>query len=315
MKFDNNEWATFFKNLAERMTNENDVSDITLALCRSCELFQKLFIDFCFYKSIKNEIDNIERETTFEKSRPDFIISDEEGKKYLLEVKLYDKNIHNEYKNISEIEKRAFIANYKIPKKGNIYHYNRTWHDFIIYLEKEFSDSKINEPMIFGYIEYIKSVTSYFKGVNMDLSNLISLQTFVEIVKSIIKNDSKTPKKDFNLDGGIIAYEVKYKYKNQGIHFKFGIDFWEGLDEPFINIAISYKDTSKAILNKLEKAKDYGKYYKKDYNYDDREGYTDILFILKKAQFNKLCDNNIDLKEQREILESYYQEIKKLIEK
>ena len=39
------EWISFFEYLADRMRNENDLSDITFALCKSNKDFQNLFTD------------------------------------------------------------------------------------------------------------------------------------------------------------------------------------------------------------------------------------------------------------------------------
>ena len=45
-----------YKKLAEKFNSENDLSDITWALCSSNDTFQKIFLDYFFYKSIKNDI-------------------------------------------------------------------------------------------------------------------------------------------------------------------------------------------------------------------------------------------------------------------
>jgi len=42
------EMETFFDMLSERKWIENDLSDVTRALCEASKKFKKLFLDFCF---------------------------------------------------------------------------------------------------------------------------------------------------------------------------------------------------------------------------------------------------------------------------
>jgi hypothetical protein len=38
----------FFRKLSERLNKENNLSDITWALCESSEQFKNLFLEYCF---------------------------------------------------------------------------------------------------------------------------------------------------------------------------------------------------------------------------------------------------------------------------
>ena len=69
----------FFEYLAERKYHENDLSDITYALCYANDNFRKCFLNFCF----KDENDSVDidtrdltREYSIEDSRPDFYFHD-----------------------------------------------------------------------------------------------------------------------------------------------------------------------------------------------------------------------------------------------
>lgn len=53
------EWISFFEYLADRMRNENDLSDITFALCKSNKDFQNLFLNFCFDENLDTEYPSI----------------------------------------------------------------------------------------------------------------------------------------------------------------------------------------------------------------------------------------------------------------
>jgi hypothetical protein len=107
----------FFQQLAIRLYNENNISDITWALCESNETFKKIFLGFCFDKSIYQKIETIKRESRVKSVRPDFTITDIDGKKYYLEVKKYDQNLHPNYEKLKNKKtKLALIANYSAEK-------------------------------------------------------------------------------------------------------------------------------------------------------------------------------------------------------
>jgi hypothetical protein len=305
----------FFSYLAERLANENDISDITWALCRSDSRFQEIFLGYCFGDSIKLEIDSIEREVSKDDSRPDFTITDVEDKKYILEVKIYDKNVHKEYKNKFKNDTRAFIANYTFSDKDTIYHHVGTWHEFIKHLEGK----KLDNQLINGYIKYLKSVTNYFEGETMNLSNVYSLSTFVGAVREIIQSDGdgKKPKKDFAPNEGWIGYDVRYKKKNKNIHFYFGLYFW-GKENTKENTGVFiqfYKDTAQGILTKLLNTKEGGDYYDlPEENSDGDKGTGDINVFLKESKFKKLQDEKIPFEDQKDILDKYYHEVLNLLE-
>ena len=88
--------VAFFDSLAERLKNENDLSDVTYALCQSNEVFKQFFLDF-FFGNGKIDIhrDKVEivREQTFEGSRPDFTVNVAQDI-YLIENKIWDHNHH-----------------------------------------------------------------------------------------------------------------------------------------------------------------------------------------------------------------------------
>lgn len=50
----------FFESMAERLTNENDLSDITYALCKTDNDFRKFFLEYCFEEAV--DTDNLIRE-------------------------------------------------------------------------------------------------------------------------------------------------------------------------------------------------------------------------------------------------------------
>ena len=96
MNKNKNELSNFFSALAERKHNENDLSDITYALCYSDDEFCRFFLHFCFDEEIKTF--DLTREYQRDSSRPDFYFHDLENQERIIEVKLYDRNQHfNQY--------------------------------------------------------------------------------------------------------------------------------------------------------------------------------------------------------------------------
>ena len=64
----------FFQFLSSKYHKENDLSDITWAMCQSCESFRFAFLGFFFPEmQIKPSL-SIEREKAEDDSRPDFYI-------------------------------------------------------------------------------------------------------------------------------------------------------------------------------------------------------------------------------------------------
>lgn len=74
--------SSFFRNLAVRFRKENDLSDITWALCEASPTFKGIWIRFFFGDELNpDDIDWIQREATFDDkgSRVDFLIKKKGG--------------------------------------------------------------------------------------------------------------------------------------------------------------------------------------------------------------------------------------------
>jgi hypothetical protein len=307
----------FFQQLAIRLYNENNISDITWALCNSNMSFRNIFLDYCFDSAISQEIDNIEREFSEKSLRPDFLITDIDAKRYLLEVKKYDRNLHKEYKKLKNIEKLALIANYSVGKQDT-YDYPRTWHGFIEHLTEAMRDNNgLNTQIINGYLDYLISVTGYFKGATMNLTNLCSLHGFLITIKGIVEK-SLTEERF-----GLKEKEIKIKYdccevwsgidikfiKNRKyFHIWFGVTYHEKNGRIYLFIEF-FADCSPNIKERLSNM-DKGKYFIKPYP----EGEGQIVEI-KKSLLEKLLDDEQKsdseqkYKEQKDDLREYFEEV------
>lgn len=90
---------TFFRFLGERLTDENNASDVLCAAFRAFDEFRSVVVE-CLRLPSTGPLE-ITRERTIEGSRPDFLITGEEGF-FLVEVKLFDKNYHyDEYNRLA----------------------------------------------------------------------------------------------------------------------------------------------------------------------------------------------------------------------
>ena len=83
----------FFENLSYRRKNENDLSDVTWAMCNASLKFKEFFLKFFFSDIIVSEDTIIDREVSKENSRPDFVVYNGEDK-YLIENKINDDKQH-----------------------------------------------------------------------------------------------------------------------------------------------------------------------------------------------------------------------------
>ncbi len=90
---------SFFFNLASKFYKENDLSDVTWAMCQASELFLQRFLKFFFNRDFLKTIE-IRREISAEEegARVDFYIEyyNELGERelYLIEAKIGDHNQH-----------------------------------------------------------------------------------------------------------------------------------------------------------------------------------------------------------------------------
>lgn len=299
----------FFSNLSQRLRNENDISDITWALCCTNNYFQRIFLEYCFGNLICEDVDYIEREFFENNLRPDFLIHDIKENRYILEVKKYDSNLHNEYKNMKNIKAKAFIANYTIDKQ-NIYDNTITWHGFVDHLKKAIKKKiELNNPLINGYLKYLISATDYYEGVSMNLTGFQSLHTFVRTIDEIVNQSNIRGLKTKHVcDDGYSGTNIKFYKNRKFFHFWFGITYFDLNDDIYLFIEF-FDDCSKSIKETLM-SKDAGKYFKKPYKEDG----TSIFVEIKKRYFGILCDKEKPFEDQKNLLKKYFEEILKIFE-
>lgn len=187
-----------FENIALRVRNENNLSDIIYAFCNTSNEFGILFLQFFFENYDSNDvIVDFKREFSKNGSRPDFYIKTSR-KEYIIEIKINDRSHHfeqyqSEFNNIDF----GYIANYYLPKKENIE--TRTWTEFYDFLIGKLKTKDIKEPyLVEVFISYLKNVCSVIKINKMDLSNIKSLANFNLLIDKVVStiDNYKTPNFD-----------------------------------------------------------------------------------------------------------------------
>lgn len=180
----------FFEAFAERAYKENDLSDVTYAMCEASRAFKQFFLDFFFGReTLEASTATINREYSEAWGRPDFRIRAGDVT-YIVEVKIWDGNHHFEqYFNIlsgkrpdggadaNEKETRkiwsrlGYITNYDTIKNVSVKTSDggevsasklgcqvATWKEFVTELEKY---EGLNDPMIRAYMGYVRNVCPF----------------------------------------------------------------------------------------------------------------------------------------------------------
>lgn len=183
-------WNTFVRNLACRLNNENDLSDVTWAMCQTSQRFKCAFLQF-FFPELKKDCESvwIEREGQNDDSRPDFIFS-YNGNTYLIENKIYDTQHHfKQYIKTYKISpsQLGYIMNYPWAEEGFTTH---TWKEFYQSIQNKVP--KEEAPLWNAYLEYIKKVCNIYLPMNtMSLKGMNSLYIFYTELGNIIAIDNE----------------------------------------------------------------------------------------------------------------------------
>lgn len=214
--------TNFFEILSYRVCKENDLSDITWALCHTSSTFREAFLRFFFPEiQISDEIE-IEREVSKDGLRADFAIYND-GIRYLIENKIYDSKQHfGEYDRAFDVppERFGYIANYIIPQPESGKRYQiRTWEDFYSVLSTIKVEDPEEESLINGYRTYLKNVCKIIEFTKpMNIEGIYSLYQLMEILKKLCKRDEDK----FSID----IFNQDRTFDNRFVgHYVTGINF------------------------------------------------------------------------------------------
>lgn len=294
------EITAFFKMLAERKYQENDLSDVTYALCKSHETFRQTFLSFCFEEEV--DTDNLMREYAFSDSRPDFRFYDKNNKERIIEVKINDSMNHFEqYENTFPHAKHALIANYKCKnREGWVI---KTWKEFY---EKLNTTDLTKDELVKGYVEYLKVVVCVkeFKKVKLNICK--DLVKFYDNLEVVVRKYNFTT---YNSGTAFAPHCYGRFFYKDDLYFWFGLYF----EENTVYLGFNNDDSwvPLPILKKLRELKEGEDFEQVG---DGNRGF--FWFSLDEQQFKILCDDGkgeITLEQQSKVLEDFFIETMKKI--
>lgn len=309
---------TFFSSLSSRMWKENDLSDITWAMCQASPTFLECFVHFFFPEVDIHSIIDFVRESPDEQdggSRVDFLFRvQDDATPYLIEVKINDRNQHfSQYDNAYNVtpDRLGYITNYPLYEEG--YDKIRQWEQFYDLMEnrvKSFPESE-ETNLIKGYLSYVKNVCGIIKFTKpMNITGLYSMFELFQILKNLTTRQES----DFTLsfygnnetqNGFNVKFWFEINYPNTSIPKDWGvIGLWYDKEQPIISIGF-YKDEGwgKSIYNLL-KTKTFTKYQYCSTPYEDGGYY----FIDLKEEAMKSIDEASTIDDQKKILCNYMNE-------
>ena len=173
--------SKFFTALSERAYKENDLSDVTYAMCKANLAFRQIFLDFFFKDLNLNAKDvAVAREKSYSNtsSRPDFVFQFGNNV-YFVEVKIWDGSHHFAgYKETLLKDEKVpeekfaehfgYITNYTIVEEQlsaedqGVYKTMKsrvkTWREFAEELKKY---QMLNSPLVEAYFDYLVRVCPY----------------------------------------------------------------------------------------------------------------------------------------------------------
>ena len=177
----------FFKQIGTYLQNENDLSDVTCAMCHSSVNFKNWFVGFFFPNLDVSKITAIEREVPDEKgkhSRVDLMIHvADDPLPYLIEVKIYDRQHHfGQYEDAYGVgrERLGYITNYICYEGKELGYDVKTWNEWYSILESHVLSLPESEEksLCIGYLIYLKQVcgfTNLVKSLSSDKETLDEL--------------------------------------------------------------------------------------------------------------------------------------------
>ena len=306
-----------FENLSERLYNENDLSDITWAMCYTSSAFKEAFLKFFFEDMEISEDIEINREVSKDDDRVDFLINNK-GETFLIENKINDKISHfGKYDKTYKVtpERFGYIANYPISQEKP--YQIRTWEDFYKKLKTTKCDDDIEQSLIEGYREYLKKVCNIIDFEKpMNIEGIYSLYELIEILIKLCKRQEENfslsvfTKNRFydnsHADHSVTGINFDLNYR-RGSHIKeswgwIGIYFSQ--EKPIICIGFWDIDGwGKPVCSIIKKAGAIkkGKLHSESY---EEEGAYWLDFVDREKTFNTLS-----LEEQTDMLKSFMDEV------
>ena len=256
---------SFFRHLAARFDSENDLSDLTWALCETYPEAKVLFANFLGAPASAHAIE-LKREFKFaEGCRVDFVCWIDEIP-LLIESKINDQNCH--LRQYREEARRLYpksllamlsvrdLSTEEVAEAQRGGWAIRRWPEFIEHLA---SQGFAHEPLIQAYVKYARQVCSVIeiRPIKLDSESLYSLASFQEIAKGFVNSAShgdfvysayKSARQNSGPGWTGINYSITHKPTGREVWPWFGLGL-DGLDdlEPHVLVALD-NDWNRSFL-------------------------------------------------------------------
>lgn len=311
----------FFQNLSARFRKENNLSDITWALCEASPTFKGIWIRFFFGDELNpDDIDWIQREATSDDngSRVDFLIKKKECYEfYLIEVKIGDKNQHfGQYDSAYGLipERIGYITNYPLKQEGN--YRVRQWSAFCYELGKVDDVPAAERDLIFGYREYLQRVCGIVMLTEkIDIEKMSALYRLTLLVEELTacQTDHYTSSFYKSLDRREVRwlfFSVKYKtaFPEWRSQYPF-VGIWFKNNEPCIQGGFDKRGGwARETCDFLKQHKTFHRQVGLKYCTQPFISYGEWYFNLTDESMAALC-NAGTLEEQKAILKGFIEEV------
>lgn len=298
----------FFKNLAVRLYNENDLSDVTWSLAQTSPVFLEVFMEHFGFKVDGVKPISIERERMLDlNNRPDFCVINGD-KKFIIESKLNGTDYHIQaysvFQKTQNIAGFALIVNHAIDHDSSemLRKNNWTvsqWEDFKDRLETGLAGNRFSVEeslLVRAYINFIKGVCGIMEIKKMVFDNLISLYHFNRLMGKLV---SDFKHKDFacwiyngskpcgeSYSG--VYFCIQRKKDNAEMYPWFGIYFGEEPPSPSISISFSESWCPKIYKKyKTDGFREMFSIFKED---DDNE----VVFELTSKYYGEFINSSVE---------------------
>jgi hypothetical protein len=314
----------FFNNISDRMYKENDLSDITWALCNSSNSFRDTFLRFFFPDITISPDIEIVREESRNDSRPDFVIHNGDDI-YIIENKINDKQQHfGQYDKQFHVspENFGYIANYHIQQPDKNKHYRiKTWEGFYKFLADFHSENAEEMMLVRGYREYLKNICNIIDFTKpMNISGIYSLYQLIEILSKLCNRE--TEHYSINVYNSCRTFDNHFAdHRTNGINFEVNFKVvrlhvfgWIGIffnqETPVICVGfLNATNWGKRVCNLIENIDNDGKLYSAPYEEDGAYWFD---FTDGKETYEEYF-NKLSLDKQTELLRDFFDEVLELI--
>ena len=314
----------FFRFISYKFRTENDLSDITWAMCQSCESFRDSFLKFFFPHIKVDKSISIEREKSESDSRPDFYV-DNGGELYLIENKIYDTNHHfGQYDNTFNVDPDRFgyITNYRIDSdeiiiKGYRLH---TWEELYDTLSKKIPDDEEELQLWHGYLEYLKNVCEIIKIEKpMKLDGIYSLFSLMQLFGKLTKreeeqfkiltyNTNKLCGNGNSIGATGVNFELIYRNREKLDQRIWG---WIGIYFNRINpiLLIGFYNNPNWGAGYINNLLPYKKQWAKQNSFEKPYEKGSCLWFEMSNELRERFEDNNDVKEQEQILKQFMDDV------